>query len=55
MTNETRIVLQRTFFVAAWVTAIIGIRAEPWPIIVGVSTCLGGALILLAYWATQTS
>ena len=36
--------------VAAWVVAIFGLRAQPWPVVVGLGAIMAGALVLLGYW-----
>jgi hypothetical protein len=36
--------------VAAWVVAVFGLWAQPWPVLIGFGSVMAGALVLLGYW-----
>lgn len=36
--------------VAAWVVVVFGVRAHPWPVLIGIGSVMAGALVLLGYW-----
>ena len=51
LSGRFSVIATQLLFVAAWVVALIGLRSQPLPIILGSAACLGGGLFLLAYWA----
>ena len=34
----------------ALVISIVGLREQPWPVLIGASAMIAGGLVLLAYW-----
>src|ERR1700736_2720754 len=50
LSGHFRIAATQCLLVATWVVAIFGLRAQPWPVLIGLGSMMAGALILLGYW-----
>src|SRR2546428_13242392 len=50
LSGKFTVTATQTLLVAAWAVALVGLRSQPLPILIGTGAVVGGGLILLAYW-----
>jgi hypothetical protein len=50
LSGHFSVIASQCLFVATLVVAIIGLRAQPWPVLIGGSISIAGGLLLLGYW-----
>jgi hypothetical protein len=50
LSGKFTVIATQILLVAAWAVALVGLRGQPLPILIGTGALVGGGLILLAYW-----
>src|SRR5258708_6337567 len=50
LTGKFNVTLSQVFLVLAWGIAIVGLRSQPLPIMVGTAAIVAGCLIVVGYW-----
>lgn len=50
LSGQFNVTLTQLLLGAAWAVAFVGLRDQPWPIMVGASAMIAGCLLMLGYW-----
>jgi hypothetical protein len=50
LSGKFSVTATQILLVAGWAMAVIGLRGQALPVMIGTSLCIGGVLVLLGYW-----